>query len=257
MHMSFRTESPNTSVTQHNCKKNYLYLHKAFLNQFLSYSGLQPPRWTAYVGWYHLEDHLALSLAKMIAKTMEKAAVLDSDEVCRVQLRSVGFRLHDQHLNGFGEPGVCSSSWRHDGVCRRTESHRAEDCDGRSGEVFSLCKCLFSQQSKPVEQTSDGFRPKYMPVFLPACVCVCLCFFCLLYVRTPHPFMKTWCKQKNKPESHQAVNDAETKVSPAAQKYQETPTPLPPTTSMGRLGGSTMLWLLASTNTQLPGRENS
>lgn len=168
---------------------------------------------------------------------------------CWIQMRSAGFRLHGQHMNGFGEPGVCSSSWWHHGVCRRTGSHGAEDCDGRSGEVFSLCECLFSQQSKPVQQTPDGFRPKYMPTFLPTCVCACLCFFCLLYVRAPHPFMKTWCKQKNKPENQQAANGAQTKAPPAAQNYQAPPTHLPPTTSMGRLGGST--------KSQLPGRGNA
>lgn len=91
---------------------------------------------------------------------------------CWIQMWSAGFRLHGQRLSGFGDPGVCSSSWWPDGVCRRTGSHGAEDCDGSSGEVFSLCKCLFPQHSKPVQQTPDGFRPKYMPIFLPACVCV-------------------------------------------------------------------------------------
>lgn len=171
-------------------------------------------------------------------------------------MRSAWFRPHGQHLNRFGEPGVCSSSRWHDGVCR-TGSHGAEDCDGRSGEIFSLCKYLFPQQSKPVEQTPDGFRPKYIPIFLPTCACVRLCFCFLLYVRAPHPFMKSWCKQKNKPENQQVANGAQTKAPPAAQKYQTTPTPLLPTTSMGSLSGSTMPWLLASTNTQLPGRENS
>lgn len=98
--------------------------------------------------------------------------MLDSDEVCGVQTRSVGFRLHGQHLNGLGEPGVCSSSSWHDGACRKRGSHGAEVCEGRSGQLFSLCECLFPQQSKPMEQTPDGFRPKYMPIFLPACACV-------------------------------------------------------------------------------------
>lgn len=47
----------------------------------------------------------------------------------------------------------------------------------------SLCECLFPQQSKPMEQTPDGFRPKHVPIFLPVCVCVCMFMFLLLSLR--------------------------------------------------------------------------
>lgn len=60
-----------------------------------------------------------------------------------------------------------------DGMMERAEREEAMGLRSVKGGLgSSLCECLFPQQSRPMEQTPDGFRPKYMPIFLPTCACV-------------------------------------------------------------------------------------
>lgn len=92
-------------------------------------------------------------------------------------------------------------------------------------------------------------------------VCMCLCFFCLLCWRALHPFMKSWCTQKNKPGSKQAAKAAQKKAPPAAQKKkkQAPPTHLIPHPPHQWEAGwpSTALCPSASPSTQASSKENS
>lgn len=133
------------------------------------------------MGWCHLEDRLVLALAEIMVKTVEKAAVLDADDVCRIQAPwSVSDRIWEEWCVLRQLPAGM------DGWCRRGRSHGAEGCGG-TGEVFSLQWCLFPQQSKPVELNPGGFRPQYMPIFLSTCMYMFM-FLLLALLESAEPF---------------------------------------------------------------------
>lgn len=115
MHMSFRTESPNTSATQipsvpAKLKERSLVFTQSISKSIYIIFWLATISMNSICGVVSPRGSLGFVSCLNDGKTMEKAAVLDSDELCGIQMSSVGFRRCGQHLNGFGEPGVCSSS---------------------------------------------------------------------------------------------------------------------------------------------------
>lgn len=154
-----------------------------------------------------------------MVKTTEKAAVLDSDEVCRIQTPWSA-------LDGIWEAwwvlrqlpaGV-------DGGCRR--GGRAAVGVGRlsspSRDASSPSKA--NQWSKSL--VASGLST--CPYFFQLVVFTCLCFFCLPYLRERCAL--SWRFDVHKRTS-QETNAAQTKAPPAAQKCQATPThvfPHPP-----------------------------
>lgn len=125
---------------------------------------------------------------------------------------------------------------------------------GRSSlsvNIFSLSRA--NQWSKPLMASGLSTCPYFFQL---VCVYVYVSVSCCMWEHLTLSWRVDVNKRTNQ-KTNKQQKGAQTKAPPAARKYQTTPTPLLPTTSVGSLSGSTMPWLLASTNTQLPGRENS
>lgn len=160
---------------------------------------------------------------------MEKAPVLDSDKVCRIQIPwSVSDRIREAWCVLQQLPAGMDGGCRGEGAGSPSHGAGAAVGLGRSSSLSrdASSPSRGSQWSKTLVASGLSTCPYFFQL-----VNICLRFFCLLYLRALHPFMKISPTQKNKPGNKQAANAARTKAPPAAQKYQATPThvfPHPP-----------------------------